>query len=413
MNIANINRPKLFSEYLGQSGATNYIKSVIKNNKHPSGIIISGGPGLGKTTLANLYVKSTLCENRLEGEVEACGKCSSCLSDIEKGGHPNITYYRITEASVFKEAVNDLISMTKASPVVTHDNIRQDNNKRFIIIDECQSASKASISPFLDSLEFAVEEVTIILISMDLDKMDHIVREAIESRCIELSLDKLNEQDISNKLQLIYEDLHPDSADLLAYLCKGNMRKAWRFIEFFEAQFSIEQLTTKIISDELLSGVTKEKCEAILDSIENKSWNDTKLILKDISSGNEELIIEYFLTVLVEQDLNINGIEFLSLISFWLQSDYKIPFLSLFKQVQGKNLTGNVNTSINNTIEVPTKNYTVNKVFSSSTEVLKSSQNITSQLEKITGKVIEFKIERPAFLTYLHWSDFLNNYDFS
>lgn len=48
MNIANINRPKLFSEYLGQKGAVNYIKSAIKNNKHPSGIIISGCPGLGR-----------------------------------------------------------------------------------------------------------------------------------------------------------------------------------------------------------------------------------------------------------------------------------------------------------------------------------------------------------------------------
>jgi DNA polymerase III gamma/tau subunit len=408
MNIANINRPKLFSEYLGQKGAVNYIKSAIKNNKHPSGIIISGSPGLGKSSLAHLYSKATLCENRLEEEVEACGKCNSCLSDIEKGGHSNITYYRITEASVFKEAVNDLISMTKASPVITHDNIRKDNNRRFIIIDEVQSATKQSISPFLDSLEFAVEEVTVILISMDLDKMDHIVREAIESRCIELSLEKLNEEEISSKLQIVYEDLHPDSADLLAYLCKGNMRKAWRYIEFFDTQFSIEEITTNIISEGLLNGITKQKCIDLLDSLESKTWDDTKNILKIMSSSNEELILEYFLTVLIERDLNIQGIELLSMISFWLQSDYRIPLLSLYKQFQGKNLSAKI---IKEDSYKP--NYTVNKIFSNSNEVISSTKKVTSQLEKISGKNISIKIEKPAFLTFSNWVNILNHYDFN
>lgn len=411
MNIANINRPKLFSDYLGQKGAVNYIKSAIKNNKHPSGIIISGSPGAGKTSLANLYSKATLCENRLEGEVEACGVCDSCTSDIEKGGHANITYYRITEASVFKEAVNDLISMTKASPVITHDNIREDNNRRFIIIDEVQSASKASISPFLDSLEFAVEQVTVILISMDLDKMDHIVREAIESRCIELSLDKLSEEDISVKLQTVYEDLHPDSADLLAYLCKGNMRKAWRYIEFFGTQFSIEEITTNIISEGLLNGITKQKCVDLLDSLETKTWENTKSILKIMSSNNEELIIEYFLTILIEKDLNIQGVEFLSMISFWLQSDYKIPLISLFKQFQGKNLSTQINNNLN--LIHHKNNYTVNKVFSNPTDIISSTKSITSQLEKIAGKNIHFKVEKPKFLSYYKWATILEHYDFS
>lgn len=411
MNIANQHSPKLFSEYIGQTGVVKYITAIIKSNKHPSGILISGNPGVGKSRLAHLYVKATLCENRLEGEYEPCNNCSSCLSDIEKGQHPNITYYRITEASIFKDAVNDLISMTKASPVITHDNNRADNQHRFIIIDEVQSASKQSISPFLDSLEFAVENVTVILISMDLNRMDSIVREAIESRCIELSLDKLNAENISSKLQEIYNELHPDSADLIAYLCKGNMRKAWRYIEFFSAQENLSLLTSDTISKQFLCGINKITCQDIINSIETNTWENTLTILKSISS-NEEQIIDYFINVLIDYNLNVNGIVFLSSLSFWLQSDFKIPILSLFKQVQGKQLTGDLKA-----IQTLTRNepvYTVPKVYASSKEINNATLNIASELARISGKELHVNngiIKQPTYLQFKSWSLFLEAYD--
>ena len=305
----------------------------------------------------------------------------------------------------------DVVNINKNINQEVYD-IEVEDNHNFVannlLVHNC---SKASISPFLDSLEFAVEQVTVILISMDLDKMDHIVREAIESRCIELSLDKLSEEDISIKLQTVYEDLHPDSADLLAYLCKGNMRKAWRYIEFFSTQFSIEEITTNIISEGLLNGITKQKCIDLLDSLETKTWENTKSILKIMSSNNEELIIEYFLTILVEKDLNIQGVEFLSMISFWLQSDYKIPIISLFKQFQGKNLSTQINNDLN--LIHHKNNYTVNKVFSNPTDIILSTKSITSQLEKIAGKNIHFKVEKPKFLSYYKWATILEHYDFS
>lgn len=411
MNKANQHSPKLFSEYVGQVGVVKYINAIIKGNKHPSGILISGNPGVGKSRLAHLYVKATLCENRLESDYEPCNNCSSCLSDIEKGQHPNITYYRITEASIFKDAVNDLISMTKASPVITHENNRADNQHRFIIIDEVQSASKQSISPFLDSLEFAVENVTVILISMDLNRMDSIVREAIESRCIELSLDKLNAEDISFKLQEIYEELHPDSADLIAYLCKGNMRKAWRYIEFFSAQNSLSVLTSNTISKQFLCGINKTTCQDIINSIENNTWENTLTILKSISS-NEEQIIDYFINILIDYDLNINGLNLLSSLSFWLQSDFKIPILSLFKQVQGKQLSGEIK---NSSTLLPTEPvYTVPKVYASSKEINNTTLNIANELARISGKEVRLTkemIKQPAYLQFKSWSLFLKAYD--
>lgn len=406
MSIANDKRPGTFSEYVGQKGAVGYSTSVIKSGAHPSGLMISGMPGTGKTTLAHLYVKATLCENREPGSYEPCGECDSCKADIEQGGHPNVTYYRITEASAFKDVVSDLITMTKAVPQITHDNNRADNYRRFIIIDELQNASRQSISPFLDSLEFAHESVTVVLISMDLDKLDHIVRDAIESRCIELALDKLNKDAISLKLQEEFTDLHPDAADILAYLSKGNMRKAWSNLEYFGAQIPVLELTPEFIAEQKIGGLSTEKCLEIISSLENSTWEDTAALLTEVSD-DEEQAVDFFLSTIVNEDLNSNGIELISACSVWLQCDYKTPILALFRPFQGKNLTGIIEEQVViKEVEPPS----VAAVYSSKVKVEQMKGNIANQLATITGsEVVTPSVKCPP-LGFTQWSQFLEYY---
>jgi DNA polymerase III gamma/tau subunit len=410
MSIANEKRPSTFKEYIGQKGAVGYCTSVIKSGAHPNGLLISGVPGLGKTSLAHLYVKATLCETRKEGEYEPCGECDCCRADIEKGGHPNITYYRITEATTFKDAVGDLISMTKAVPQITHDDNRADNFRRFIIIDELQNASRQSISPFLDSLEFAHENVTVVLISMDLDKLDHIVRDAIESRCIELSLDKLSKDIISSKLQQEFPDLHPDSADMIAYLSKGNMRRAWSTLEYFKAQIPVLELTPEIIAEQKIGGLSTDKCLEIISSLENSTWDQTALLLTEVSN-DEEQAVDFFLNTIVNEDLNSNGIELISSCSIWMQCDYKTPILALFRPFQGKNLTGVLEKeiAIPSLIQIESKP-SVSTIYSSKIEVEQMRGNITNQLATITGKEIITSCIKWPPLAFTKWSHFLKYY---
>lgn len=416
-SIANQNRPTTFSDYVGQEGATGYIQAVISNNKHPSGILIEGTPGTGKTTLAHLYVKATLCERREEGEFEPCGECDSCKSDIEKGEHANITYYRITEASTFKEAVSDLISITKASPVITHDNNRADNLRRFIIIDELQNASRQSISPFLDSLEFSADNVSVVLISMDLDKMDNVVRDAIESRCIELSLTKLNEKQISERLCSVEEDLHPSVSDTIAYLSKGNIRRAWSLLECLAVQKPVIELTEEFVSTQKMGGLSSDKCMDIVESLNSKTWNDTNKLLESISD-NEVQAVDYFLNTIIQEDLNKEGIHFVSSLSIWLQSSYKIPLAALFRPFQSKQLIGALPLEETYTpapykkpaSEIILEDRGVSKVHSNPGEVSKVTKDITNQLARISGK----DITPPAFkckaLGFTKWSQFIEHY---
>jgi DNA polymerase III gamma/tau subunit len=316
--------------------------------------------------------------------------------------HPNITYYRITEASTFKEAVSDLITISKTSPVLTHSNIREDNYKRFIILDELQNASKQSISPFLDSLEFAAKDVTIILISMDLDSMDVIVKDAIESRCIELNLSSLSENLITNKLINTYPKLSNKAAKLIAYLSNGNIRQAWSILEFFNTQISIEEITSDYIAEQKLNNLTQANIELIIDSIQYTCWqNSLSLINKYISDSPS--CVDYLIKYLLNENLDLKGIELISSLSFWLQCNYKSPLAALFLPFQNTRL-------IKETENINTKSSSIKTIYSTEKILTNTAQDIQNQLTKIIGSSVSLNNSIPTFLQFKKWSQFITNY---
>ena len=331
--LGNKHRPLNFDSYVGQLGITNYIKSIIQHNRHPSGIVISGNSGVGKTSLAKLYMRATLCENREENSFEPCGICDICVSDT-KISTANIYEYTISEASSFKEIVGDIVSIAKSAPVLTSRNPRDDNTRRFICIDEVQNSTRQSISPFLDSLEFAHNKVTTILISMDLSKIDPTVKDAIESRCIELNLDKLADKEICDNLCSYYPNLNIDSAKLIAYLASGNMRKAWSNLQYFLSQMSVKDISAEVIYNHKLGGLSPVFFSNLINSLEAKTWKDTCSLIKNNSI--DSITVDLLLKYLVKQELTDQGIALVSSLSNWYQCTYRAPLVSIILPYQGK-----------------------------------------------------------------------------
>ena len=361
--------------------------------------------------MAQLYTKATLCENREEHSSEACGHCHVCKT----GEHPNIEYYRITEASSFKDVVSDLISISKSAPAVMTDSIRSDNHRRFIIIDEVQNATRQSLSPFLDSLEFASDTTTVILISMDLDKLDAIVRDAIESRCIELSLDTISYKAIADKIFSKHPSCEYEALILIAKLARGNMRKAWSIYEYFAAQVAEEQITSDLVYKLKFGGLNEETRESFYESLSSKDWSNTKRIIKDFSSNaNQETIVKTILEDLVTKDLTEIGIELLSSLSIWLQSSYKIPIEAVFIKYQGSALIVSEKSSIvTSSSGYEIKPTTGLPLEATPKAIRESSNNVLDQMKAITGKqvVVKSEVSVPEWFKVNSWKELLTWYD--
>ncbi len=84
-------RPQTWDEYIGQKIIKNNLKIAIdaakKRNECLDHILLSGPPGLGKTTLANLISKQMNCQIKSTSgpAVERAGDLASIMSNLEEG----------------------------------------------------------------------------------------------------------------------------------------------------------------------------------------------------------------------------------------------------------------------------------------------------------------------------------------
>lgn len=309
-SLANERRPTKFSEYVGDSG---YLQAVIAKNMHPQALWVTGPPGSGKTTIANLYVRATLCRERPPGSHEACGQCDVCLGD----NNDNIHQYVVRDATEAKEAFSELAEVAKGAPHTDTD--RADKRRVFIIVDEIQNASRQAISTLLNPLEFGPPTTTWILISMDPERLDPVVRAAIESRCVEEQLRSLTPKDIASRLMQAYP-ISQEVAISLARISEGNFRKAWSKLEFLLAKYEPEQIDDSLVVGRAHGAARKQllgalaardvsSVRAIVDSWQNLDYAG-RLLIEDIYE---------------ETDGNGGALALLASLCRWSNSKWKLP----------------------------------------------------------------------------------------
>src|SRR5687767_13540302 len=75
LGMARALRPRRFEEVVGQESATTVLPAMARD-PHPATLLISGPPGVGKTTLARLYASGMNCPDQSAGE--PCAVCPGC-----------------------------------------------------------------------------------------------------------------------------------------------------------------------------------------------------------------------------------------------------------------------------------------------------------------------------------------------
>jgi DNA polymerase III subunit gamma/tau len=207
-NLATRVRPKTFSGIVGQSSSVSKLRGMIKTKMIPGAILISGGPGLGKTTLARVFARYLNCTTHT-----ACGTCDSCLIPIEE--HPDVVEVNMGA----ERGIDDSRSLSEKARYSPRFSVR------VFICDEIHNLTGPAEQALLKIVEEPPANSLFIMCTTNPEKL----KPAMLRRCTSLHLKNPTKEELCERLVSIAKDEKVDFdnkrgrklCNLIADTCNG------------------------------------------------------------------------------------------------------------------------------------------------------------------------------------------------
>lgn len=206
-------RPRRFHELVGQRHVAAVLGRLIAADRLPQQLLLTGGSGLGKTTVARIVAAAVLCTTPLSDrpDADACGQCESCLDVTDPDRlHPDVVELDAASHGG-KDEIRELASRAVLSPVR--------GRRKVYIIDEVHAISGAGAQAALKLLEEPPAHVLFLLCTTNPEKLSSGAggNGTIRGRCLELELLRPSGTELRDNLQRIAAaegwDLSDDLAD--------------------------------------------------------------------------------------------------------------------------------------------------------------------------------------------------------
>ncbi len=253
-------RPQRFAEVIGQGPIVRTLQNAAAAGQLAHAYLLTGGRGLGKTTIARIIAKAANCPNLKAGEPDATCEICTAIADgnfldvieIDAASHTGV------------DNVRELIEHVQFKP--------SRGKIKVFIIDEVHMLSKAAFNALLKTLEEPPEHAMFILATTDLNK----VPETIISRTQKFDFRRISPQDLTEALNKAVKEeklkLPDGTIQAIVENAEGGMRDALSLLDTAaslgkgattEEVRALLGLTPMAVVEELISHIADHKSEAI------------------------------------------------------------------------------------------------------------------------------------------------------
>ncbi len=260
-------RPNSFDQCIGNKECIQRLSEAIHSNSRPHAFLLTGGSGIGKTTLARIIAY----------EVKAS------IMEIDAASNNGVDNTR------------QLVELTGFKPITTEQSM-------MIIIDECHALSKAAWQPLLKLIEEPPEYLYIALCTTEKEQ----VIETIKTRCYPVALKSIPPQDIEELLEAVASfegwTVENNVFQAIVQVSEGSARRALSILQAGHACTSKSELSKIIESVDSDDNPAIKLAKYLLKG--GRSWKAVSQYLDEVEDEKEAIFAmsRYFAAALVKSE---------------------------------------------------------------------------------------------------------------
>lgn len=209
-------RPKNYNDLIGQKHVVTILNKMHEKNVIPSGLLLQGSRGTGKTTVARIYAMKLNCTSA----DSPCGVCTSCKAIIDG------TSNSVAEIDAASHGNVDDIRQIKDRSQYGHG-----GKYRVWLIDEAHSLSRKANDALLKVLEEPPVNTVFILVTTEPEE----ILETVRSRLMPFEFRRVVPSDIVERLKYVCDSegmvYNEKVLYSIAEFVEGGVRNALMMIE--------------------------------------------------------------------------------------------------------------------------------------------------------------------------------------